>query len=1052
MRSHRRSFFAALPRLAAAFPLLLASFGAGAAGASGQTAPRPSPDRVEIAPDRGLAVVTLEGRALDAFREARVIELSRGDPARGFRVVLGPPRGASRPLEIATSGAATGEYGLELVSEKEAVRVALSVTVTMAGAGAEVVEVRGPSEVAAGTSFALEIRTRLPSGSGKITVLAGGREASAEGRGAEGVTSVEIPALPAGAHTLAIRVQDGAGGEPAEASHGVTVVPGPTVSAVALSAPEARSGEQLTGTLTLDRPAVAATEVRVAADAGSVTVPSRVVVSAGAIQATFPVAVGELTGDARTEVAAILEGDKATAPLVLVGPPRLSEFVVYGGNVSGNSQVMVNEPGDVAVRARLDRPAPGQGTAVGLSTDVPSLVDLPSTMTVPPGQTELVIQVDHGVSASLVTGQISATIGSDRLDFPIRFEPPALPMPVSMTVGGPGIPPSSSVSVVGGVTLTAVVELVAPAPAGGVPIHFSDAFLNPVGGVNQVVPAGVQSFEIVLETPQVEEVRSSTPWVRADEASFHAVEVQVELLPPPSELASLTFDEAWVTPFQERVATVAFVEPAPVEREVLLTATFPSGGTWQGRRITVPPGQREASAPVTGLGNGETPGPMTVTASYRGSQTEATITRYPGVQVQALLLEPSAPYAGDLVTVSVILQDPAPPAGAGVVVRSLTASLLMPEPHIQGNSTVVTFAPGATSASFVLEARQATSQATLSAANPHGGSMSYQFAVHAPVDLASIQGGDIVSGGEGTRSFQLHLSGDAPTPTEVTLSTDRPDLIALPASVTFPAGVQYREVAYEVLHDPAAGEAIPFSISATLRDRTVTSSRTLIHSVPTISALDVVPMWDRTLFYPGDEVRLRWTLDRYPSQPTTVDLTPSLDGVLVNLPPDIILSQVTETQVFQIAAFDAPGDLELRARTGDVEVAATIPLVLPSLTGVTWSPGSGPAQTEVQLPVTGMGGRCELAFALPLPVMGELIAGGLELATDRPDLVQLQGSLTSLRFPHQAGADGTHAEGVSCSLHPANQATLDGPTPVTLTVTWYGQARSVTLTLLPAPR
>ncbi len=1026
---------------------LLVAFAACAGGLAGQTAPRPTPDRVEVAPDRGRATVTLEGRALDAFREARVIDGTRGQPARGFRVVLGQPRGTTRPLEIATTGAAPGEYGLELVSEKEAVRLALSVTVTMAGA--EVVEVRGPSEVGAGESFTLEVRTRLPSGSGKITVLAGDREATAEGRGSEGVTSIEIPALPAGSHTLAIRVQDGAGGEPAEASHGVTVVPGPTVSAVALSAPEAHSGDQLTGTLTLDRPATTETEVQVAADAGSITVPPTVVVPAGAIQATFPVAVGELTVDARTEVAAILDDEKATAPLVLVGPPRLSEFVVYGGNVSSGGQVMVNEPGDVAVRARLDRPAPSQGTEVGLSTTLPALVDVPSTMTVPPGQSELVIQVDHGVSPSLVTGQISATIGADRLDYTIRFEPPALPMPVSMTVAGPGIPPSPSVSVVGGVTLTAVVELLAPAPPGGVPLHFSDGFLNPVGGMNQMVPAGVQSFEIVLETPQVDAVRSSTPWVRADEASFHSVEVQVELRPPPSDLASLDFDEPWVTPFEDRLATVAFVEPAPVEREVLLTATFPGGGTWQGRRIAVPPGQLEASALVPGLGNGETPGTMTVTASYAGSQTQATITRYPAVQVQALLLEPATPYAGDLVTVSVILQDPAPPAGAEVVVRAPTSAVLMPEPHDVGNSTVVDLPPGATSASFVMEARQTTAQATLSVANPLGGSMSRQFAIYAPVDLASIQGGGVVYGGGGTRSVALHLSGDAPTATDVTLSTDRPDLVALPASVTFPAGVQYREVAYEVLHDPAPGEEIPFSISATLRDQTLTSNRTLIHSAPTLTALEVLPQSGRTLFYPGDEVRLRWTLDRYPSQPTTVELTPSLAGVLVNLPPAIILSDVNETQTFQLAGFDAPGDLELRARTGDVEIAAAIPLVLPELTGVTWSDGAGPARTDVQLPVTGMGGRCDLAFALPLPVMGELIAGGLELATDRPDLVQLPGSLTSIRFPHQAGADGTHTAGVACSLQPANQAALDGPTPVTVTVTWYGQTHSVTLTLLP---
>lgn len=1032
-------------RAAATLLLAVASGIAAPPPAAAQTAPRPSPDRVDVAPERGRAVVQLEGRDLDTFREARVVD-ARGGAAKGFEVVLGTVRGSVLPAEILTAGAAPGDYGLELLSEKGAVRVDLRLTVAAATAAVE--RVAGPAQVEAGAPFHLEVGVRLPSGAGKVVVTGGGREGSVEARGTTTDVVVPMPGLAAGAHTLLVQALDRAGGAAGEATHDVVVLAGPGVAAVTLSAAEATSGQQLTGTLTLDRPPGSDLAVALAVDASYVTVPATATVPAGSTAATFTVQVGSVPQDARTVVAATLGEDKAEAELTLIGPPVLVDFDVYGGAVSGSGQVMVDEPGAVAVRPRLDRPSPPGGTEVMLSTTLPTLVQLPASMTVPAGATELVIQVEHGVSPSLVTGTISAHLGSEQLDHAIRFEPPALPLPQSLTFRGPGIPEGTSVSVIGGVPLTAVVELIAPAPAGGVPIHFNNTNLNPVGGPDQVVPAGLQTFEIVLETPQVAQPRIEGAWVRA-EGSFHTVEADVELLPVPSELVSLTFDQDWVSPFVDRTATVAFAQPAPLPREVVLSARFGSGSSWQGVRVTVPPGQMQASALAPGLGNADAAGSIDVTASYGGSSVQAALATYPAVQVQTLLLDPAVVYVGDEVEVEVVLQQPAPPGGTELVVQGLHSAILMPEPRAAGNSTRVTLAPGATSGTFVLEARSAAPEVTLSVANPLGGTMTRAFAIHEAVMLEPIGGGSQIVGGGGTRVFQLQLSDAPSTPTQVTLSTDRPDLVDLPATQTFVTH-QAVSVSYEVLHDPAPGESIPLTISATLGNQTVSKAYTMVHSAPYVTAFAVEPMLGRTAFYPGDDVRLRWTLDRYPAQNTTIEILPEAQGVLVNLPPAVVGSNQTGSVTVEIGAFPAPGPFDIRARTGAVEIATSIPFVLPELVDGFWRVGGqGAGTTQAQLPLYGSPGYCVLVFDMPLPVMGELLTEPVQVETDRPDLVYVGQPATHLRFPHQAGSGGTYEVPLTCNVAPAMAAGLTEPASFTVSLTWRGQTRSITVTVLP---
>ncbi|MCA9736336.1 MAG: hypothetical protein KC645_01805 [Gemmatimonadetes bacterium] len=359
--------------------------------------------------------------------------------------------------------------------------------------------------------------------------------------------------------------------------------------------------------------------------------------------------------------------------------------------------------------------------------------------------------------------------------------------------------------------------------------------------------------------------------------------------------------------------------------------------------------------------------------------------------------------------------------------------------------------PGATSGTFVLEARSAAPEVILSVANPLGGTLSRAFAIHEAVTLAPIGGGSQIVGGSGTRVFQLQLSAAPSTPTEVTLSTDRPDLIDLPATQTF-VTQQTVSVSYPVLHDPAPGEAIPLTISATLRNQIVSKTYTMVHSAPYLTAFAVEPMLGRTAFYPGDEVRLRWTLDRYPAQNTTIEIVPETEGVLVNLPPAVVVSDPSGSVTVEIGAFTEPGSFPVRARTGAVEVATSIPFVLPELMDLYWRvDAQGGATTEAQLPLYGSPGHCVLVFDMPLPVVGELLTEPFQMQTDRPDLVYIGQDPTTLRFPHGAGSGGTYDMPLMCNVAPSMAAGLTEPASFTVTLTWRGQTRSTTVTVLPEP-
>jgi hypothetical protein len=107
----------------------------------------------------------------------------------------------------------------------------------------------------------------------------------------------------------------------------LTIVPSPTVTALAITPPSVVGGQPASGTVTLSGPAPAAgSTVTLVSSSPFAVVPSTLAVAPGASSAVFPVATTAPGVDAAVVVTASLNGISQTAPLTVTSPPGNAAF------------------------------------------------------------------------------------------------------------------------------------------------------------------------------------------------------------------------------------------------------------------------------------------------------------------------------------------------------------------------------------------------------------------------------------------------------------------------------------------------------------------------------------------------------------------------------------------------------------------------------------------------------------------------------------------------------------------------------------------------------
>jgi hypothetical protein len=306
--------------------------------------------------------------------------------------------------------------------------------------------------------------------------------------------------------------------------------PPASLSSLSLSQSSVAAGGTVTGTVTLTSPAPAGGAlVRLQGSMeGQVIVPQNVTVPAGSMSATFTtspapetpfprwVFIGADYGTSGGSQARILEIDPAAGPatLLAIGPAGQD---VIGGNPGRGSVALVI-------------PAPAGGATVSLTTDNPSVIQVPASVSIAEGNSAVSFTIGTRPVSGLPTGgHVTATAGgvSKSIFVNVAPDPNAAPLLQSMTI--------SPATVTGGTNATGTVFLSAPAPSGGISITLStsnSAAARAPGIVT--VPAGQTSASYTLSTFAVSANTSVTITAFYDTTTTATISVTRGATPSPT--------------------------------------------------------------------------------------------------------------------------------------------------------------------------------------------------------------------------------------------------------------------------------------------------------------------------------------------------------------------------------------------------------------------------------------------------------------------------------------------------------------------------------------
>ena len=293
--------------------------------------------------------------------------------------------------------------------------------------------------------------------------------------------------------------------------------------------------------------------------------------------------------------------------------------------------------------------------------------------------------------------------------------------------------------------------------------------------------------------------------------SFDGAGLLPLVAPPPvtnaNPLASLTLNPPTVVGGLNSVGTVTLSNPAASGgATVLLTSSDPATATVPGS-VAVAPGGLTASFTITTVAV-KALKPVTITAQLgQGSQTAALQVVPPlgNIAPMSLAFSPGTVCGSGSSTGTVTLNSPAPAGGLSVALTSSDASAAVP--------AGVTVAAGATTATFsvatsiVPQDTLVTVTATANGA-AQTGTLTVQAATLQPFNLevATITGGRQLSA-------SVNLSCPAPPGgSTITLVSDNPTVVSVPASVTVPTG---STVGVFAVSTSAVASAVTVKVTAT---------------------------------------------------------------------------------------------------------------------------------------------------------------------------------------------------------------------------------------------
>ena len=575
-----------------------------------------------------------------------------------------------------------------------------------------------------------------------------------------------------------------------------------TITSLTLNPTLVAGGEQSTGTVSISAPASdSGALVSITNDNNSVvTTPVSVTIPAGATSATFTIDTNpNIIVRATVKVTATVEGDSKFANLVVT--PWLEAFTLSNTTVVGGNPV--------AARVDLAFNAPTGGKTINLSSTVPAVATVPTTITIPAGSKTAVFDVTTLGVNSLQTVDLNASLQGLTITQQLDVIPATL---LAISV--------NPARVSGGTPSAGVVQLNGSAPPGGVTVTLASD--DPAAAVPATVfiPQQTQSvgFDVTTTVVNVNTTANLSATLGAD-----TVKTTIDVL--VANLISVAVTPDSIQGGNTATGVVGLDQPAasggviitlstdnPAVATVPATVTIPSGAT--NANFVVSTVVVDTTVNVTIFADRDGAGPIVpLSANLEVRETLFTLTVDPdsvaggnNAQGTIVLAEP-APAAG--VTITLSTDDPAAQVPATVTITEGNDTVSFPiQTSAVGSDTVVTISGG-----FLLSS--ASDTLTVLAATPLS------------LDISP----SVVIGGEDATGT-VTLSGPAgPGGVVVTLSSDNA-AASVPATVTVPQGADSASFTVSttgVLTDQTA--TVTATVGAVSVQATVTVTATQIASI-----------------------------------------------------------------------------------------------------------------------------------------------------------------------------------------------------------------------------
>ncbi len=472
---------------------------------------------------------------------------------------------------------------------------------------------------------------------------------------------------------------------------------------------------------------------------------------------------------------------KTTGSLILDPIPVISSLVINPSEVVGGSVAKAT--------VNLQSPAPPSGVTITLSSDTPSVASIPASVFIPGGESSSPPVI---ITTPSVASQSTANITASYVDSSGTHNSVSSKIIVDPTPALAGISISPT-SVTGGSAVTATVSLKGPAPQGGVQVSLSND--NPTFAsvpVSVTVPAGSSSATVNITTTTV-----TTPSTVNVTASYtppnggaNVFTATFTVYPQPA-VSTLSVSPSNVIGGATATATVGLNYPAPQGGiQVSLVSDNPSVASVPAS-VTIPAGANSVQVSITTT-SVTSAASATITASYVdvnkvSSSAQAKLNVYPVPHISGITISPNEVPGGTASAATITLQSPAPPGGVTVTLSSDTPSAVTPPASV----TIPEGATTSSSVSIPTNAVKSTVNVNINAEYIAGGktisSASGALTVVAPLSQLTITPNVIFSffGATG----EVVLPGPAPTGgANISLVSSDPSLLAVPSSVTVPAG------------------------------------------------------------------------------------------------------------------------------------------------------------------------------------------------------------------------------------------------------------------------